>query len=270
MNKIGLLVIDPQNSFCDPSGALFVPGAQKDMSYLSEFINRNLSKIDDIKVTLDSHHLIDIAHPNFWKNENNENPEPFTIISYKDVLSETWTPVDITNREIALSYVASLEEKGNFPLCIWPPHCLIGTEGHNVYPIVNIALQNWTIEKNKNVRYIQKGQNIFTEHFGALAPEVELHKEISKKNSIIKSEIITYIYNFDKIYVVGEAGSHCVNITVRQICENLGEMQGEICPKIHLLTDAMSPVPNFENEQEKFIFDMKEKGIQIASVLDTI
>jgi len=38
--RIDLLIIDPQVDFCDPSGALYVPGAEKDMERLSEMVKR--------------------------------------------------------------------------------------------------------------------------------------------------------------------------------------------------------------------------------------
>ena len=61
--RIELLIIDPQNDFCDPSGALYVPGADKDMDNVADFILAKKDKLDDIHATLDSHHFIDIAHP---------------------------------------------------------------------------------------------------------------------------------------------------------------------------------------------------------------
>ena len=67
--KVELLIIDPQVDFCDPKvGALYVPGAEHDMNRLAAMIRRLNNKIDDIHVTLDSHHLIHIAHPIFWKD----------------------------------------------------------------------------------------------------------------------------------------------------------------------------------------------------------
>ena len=60
--KIHLLVIDPQKDFCDPSGALFVQGADQDTINLSNMLNRLVSKIDDVHVTMDSHNQVDIAH----------------------------------------------------------------------------------------------------------------------------------------------------------------------------------------------------------------
>ena len=65
--RIELLVIDPQVDFCDPArGALYVPGAEHDMARLAAMVRRLKGKLDDVHVTLDSHHFIHIAHPIFW------------------------------------------------------------------------------------------------------------------------------------------------------------------------------------------------------------
>ena len=45
--KIHLLVIDPQNDFCDPNGSLFVPGADEDIKRLAEMVHRLKDKLDD-------------------------------------------------------------------------------------------------------------------------------------------------------------------------------------------------------------------------------
>ena len=78
MQKVHLLVIDPQVDFCEKDGALFVPGAGEDIVRLATFVDRIRDKLEMIHVTLDCHHFIDIAHPIFWvdryddhnKNEN--------------------------------------------------------------------------------------------------------------------------------------------------------------------------------------------------------
>ena len=40
MKKVCLLIIDPQFDFCDPTGKLFVPGADLDMVRLGKFIEK--------------------------------------------------------------------------------------------------------------------------------------------------------------------------------------------------------------------------------------
>jgi nicotinamidase-related amidase len=131
-----LLIIDPQNDFCDPQGALFVPGADQDAARLADLINRLGNKIDDIHTTLDSHRVIDVAHPIFWINSKGEHPQPFTIISKDDVVNGVWTTTNPAWRQRAIDYVTTLETNARYPLCIWPPHCLIGTWGHAVMPCV--------------------------------------------------------------------------------------------------------------------------------------
>ncbi len=51
-----LLIIDPQIDF-HPGGSLAVAGANEDTERIAAFINRHISAIDEIYVTLDSHHV---------------------------------------------------------------------------------------------------------------------------------------------------------------------------------------------------------------------
>jgi len=41
-----LFIIDPQVDFCSPDGALYVPGADKDMERLADFISKQSPMID--------------------------------------------------------------------------------------------------------------------------------------------------------------------------------------------------------------------------------
>ena len=121
MKKIHLLIIDPQNDFCDPqNGTLYVPGAEQDMLRLATMIDRLRDKLVDIHVTLDSHHMVDIAHPIFWRNSEGENPAPFRQITAADVLAGTWTTTLPSARPRVLQYLQDLESNGRYPHVIWP------------------------------------------------------------------------------------------------------------------------------------------------------
>lgn len=95
-NQFQLLIIDPQNDFCDlpadylpadPLGAgalapaLPVPGAHADMLRVADLIARGGDGLAGISVTLDSHHRIDIAHPAFWMTGEGAPVAPFTQIT---------------------------------------------------------------------------------------------------------------------------------------------------------------------------------------------
>ena len=55
-SKLILLIIDPQHDF-HPGGSLAIPGADEDSARIAAFIDRHISAIDEIYVTLDSHHV---------------------------------------------------------------------------------------------------------------------------------------------------------------------------------------------------------------------
>ncbi|WP_395144930.1 hypothetical protein [Armatimonas sp.] len=114
--KRHLLIIDPQEDFCNPrSGALFVASAEADISRIAALVQR--VEFAAIHVTLDTHHLIDIAHPLWWRDPSGTPPPPFTII--RDL--EHWHAADPAHQERSVAYVAALARNGRYPLCIWPP-----------------------------------------------------------------------------------------------------------------------------------------------------
>jgi len=267
MNKTELLIIDPQFDFCDPSGSLYVDGANKDMERLSSMIKKTKSQISQIRVTLDSHHIVDVAHPLFWKNSNGKNPDPFTIISFDDVKNGVWKPFLPSLNKRMISYVETLAKNGQYQLCIWPPHCLIGSQGHCVYPKLYEALVEWETNKPWNIDYVTKGSNIFTEHYGAVEAEVPDPEDYSTQ---INTPLITALMNADNILVAGEAGSHCLKTTVEQIAFRFKD--DSYIKKITLLTDAtssvISPYVDFPAIQEKFIKDMVSRGMQLTTTVD--
>ena len=160
-----LITIDPQNDFCDPArGSLYVKGAENDMAALAEFITRRGDILDEIHTTLDSHSVLHVAHPIFWKDSNGQHPAPFKVISRKDVESGKWTTANPRWMKRGLVYVTALERNKRYALVIWPPHCLIGSWGHGIYPAVSDALIAWEEKYFARVNFLVKGSNIFTEH----------------------------------------------------------------------------------------------------------
>jgi len=258
-NKIvHLLIIDPQVDFCE-GGALPVSGATDDMNRLAGFIDRARSKLDDIHVTLDSHHLVHIANPVFWKDSHGDSPNPFTIITAKDVADGKWMAAMPSYQRWCLEYTATLERNGKYPLCIWPFHCLIGSEGATVQPTLFTALKKWE-EEFAVVDYVTKGSNIRTEHYSAVKADVVDPKDPSTQ---INTDFISNLMKADLIALAGEAGSHCLANSVRDIADAFGD--DKYIQKLVLLTDATSPVGGFEKLQEDFIKEMVSRGMQVST-----
>lgn len=255
-----LFIIDPQNDF-HPGGSLGVPGANEDSARIAEFIKTNVDKIDEIYVSLDSHHRIHIAHGVFWKNSQGSHPPPFTLIKSSDVEQGTWIPVDSTKLEHAKFYTKALEEKGRFVVCIWPEHCLIGTPGHAVVPILNDAMQEWVKHKMKSIEYIHKGTNCLTEMYSAIAAEVPMEDDPSTN---VNPDLIHRLHAADQVFICGEAKSHCVNYTMRDIAAH---WKKDISALV-LLSDCSSAVPGFEQAAQVFEQEIQEIGCRVMNVGD--
>lgn len=263
MQKTHLIIIDPQHDFCHPDGALFVPGAVEDMERLAAFISRTRDKLAQIHVTLDCHHLLDIAHPLFWLDEKGQNPDPYTSISADDVRNGVWRTAIPSWQKRATEYVEALEKNDRYPLCIWPPHCLIGSEGNKVVPSLFAELMLWQKEHLKTINFVSKGSNPWTEHYSAVMADVPDPKDPSTQ---VNTGFIKIVETADNILLAGEAGSHCLANTGRDTANNFSNE--EYVKKMILLEDGTSPVPTFEKLQEDFIKEMKKRGMKISSTTD--
>lgn len=256
--KIHLLAIDPQFDFIN--GSLAVPGAKEDMERLAAFVDRAGPKLDDIHVTLDSHHPLHIANATFWKDSHGDHPNPFTIISAKDVRDGKWMATIPSFQRWCIEYTESLEKNGKYPLCIWPEHTLIGSNGAKVDETLFKSLLNWEKNELAVVDYVTKGSNIKTEHYSAVKADVPDPKDPTTQ---INTNLISTLMEADIIVLGGEAGSHCLASTVFDIADAFGD--DKYVQKLVLLTDATSPVQGFEKAQEEFIKKMTYRGMQLST-----
>jgi nicotinamidase/pyrazinamidase len=265
--KVVLLTIDGQFDFCDPSGKLYVPGADKDMSRLAKMVRRTRGDLDDIIATMDCHRTLHIAHPIWWEDCNGNHPitipdGPPTLISVADVVGANpkWRATNPAYRQRSIDYVKALEANGRYVLCIWPPHCLIGSKGYTIYPELFDAFCDWEAQFAA-VNYVTKGSNIYTEHYSALLADVLDPEDLSTG---LNTDLLGVLEDptVALIAISGEAGSHCVPNTIRDIANNFGE---ENIKKFRLLVDTISPVAGFEKLQEDFINEMVGRGMEITT-----
>lgn len=259
--KIDLVVIDPQTDFCRPkTGKLYVGGAEDDIQRLATMVKRVGSRLNDIHVTLDSHHNIHIAHPIFWKDSAGKHPDPFTLITAKDVESGKWTTTSPGMFKKGLEYVKSLEKNGRYVLCIWPPHCLIGTPGHAIEEPLLSALMEWEIDNFAAVEKITKGSNHYTEHYSAVVADVAQPNDPSTQ---LNTGFIQTLEEADMIVFAGEASTHCVLNTMRDVFNNFSDRSA--IRKCVLLKDAMSGIPGFEKNFTDFVNDMTKEGMTVTT-----
>ncbi len=262
MKKHALLTIDPQNSFCNPGdtagngiGSLYVPGADADMKRLADWIIAEKSNLDYIGITLDSHQPNDIAHPSFWQDKDGNFAPPFTVITSNDVETGKWAARFDPQR--CLKYLKDLEAQGEYPHLIWPPHCLIGSEGAAVYQPLMDAIQEWTV-KGKFYQTVAKGTYPFSEHFGAFMAQIP---DAQRPETQLNQALIKTLSTYQNVYLSGEARSHCVANSLKQVMNEATEL----AEKFIILEDTMSNVPGFETLADPIYTQAKQTGVQFAT-----
>ena len=254
-----LLIIDPQIDFCEPQGALYVPGAEHDMARLASFIRHEKANIKSIHVTLDSHHLVHIAHPIFWEDSTGKNPVAFTTIRATEIEEGRWKVVNPRLQIQGLEYVRRLENNGRYSLTIWPPHCLIGSRGHAVFPELFDALLEWERDF-ETVNYWPKGSYALTEHFSAFKADVP---DEAVPETMLNQKLLDQLEKEELIVIAGEARTHCVASTVRDLVDNFSNLAS--IKKVVLLTDARSDIRGFEKFAEEYLQEMQSRGCKIST-----
>lgn len=249
-----LLIIDMQNDFCLPTGALYVPGAEYDVANLAAFISASTKELNSIIFTQDYHSVLDISHPEYWRNIDGEKPNAFTQITLEDIDKGTWIPQ--YEVEWAKEYLHKLEKQGEFPHIIWPEHCIKGSYGAAIVdPLLQVAME-WE-RLGKRFQIVQKGVNPHTEHFGALRANIAIPSDNSTQ---LNNTLVAELRDNDRILIAGEAKSHCVANTIKQILE-LDNFNKELI----ILEDTMSPVPGFENIADSIY----EQAIKRGAIINT-
>ena len=269
-----LLVIDPQNDFCDlPADwqghdpttgkplapSLPVPGAHADMQRLARLIAAQGHALDAITVTLDSHQRYDIGHPGFWQTHDGGSVSPFTQITAAQLQDGLCMPRDGAALPRVRSYLQTLEQQGRYTHMVWPVHCEIGSWGHAVHAEVQAACAAWQLQRQRAASSVFKGMNPWTENYSALQAEVP---DPADPSTQLNTRLLAALDTADLLLVAGEASSHCVRATTEHLLEHL---RGGRPERIVLLTDCMSPVAGFEAQHQAFLAAAQAQGVQLAN-----
>jgi len=255
-DSISLLLVDAQNTFCIPNFELFVAGrsgrgAVDDNVRLCEFIYRNLGNITHITATMDTHHSQQIFHPIFFIDKEGNHPAPYTDIHAAELRAGTWTfnPALAPQFNIApeygqqmmVHYAEELERNGKYALTIWPYHAMLGGIGHALVPALEEAIFFHSIARLTQAEFEIKGDKSFTENYSVIGPEV-LTGPMGETLGTRNMKFIQHLQEVDRLYIAGQAKSHCVVWTVSDLLEDIQATDPELAKKIYLLEDCTSPV----------------------------
>lgn len=286
--RIDLLLIDVQRDFCHPEGTLYVggrsgKGAIEDNQRIAEFIYRNLRQITNIRCTLDSHYNFQIFFPWFWVDQHGQSLAPHTLIKVDgrnakqlvntdpvgNVLKENVVPNPamtswLTDKgydwlvKQCLWYNEQLAAGNRYMLYLWPPHCIVGSPGHTLSGVVDEARSTHSLARVSQSWTEIKGSNYLTENYSVLRPEVLSTWDggiLAEKNVEFYKELV----EADVLIVAGQADSHCVKSTVRDLMEEILDENPSLARKVYIMTDCMSSVV-VRDEQGKILADFTEQA----------
>ncbi len=275
--RIAAFGIDCQIGFCTPGASLFVPGAVEDTRRTVEWIYRNLDKITGMHFSMDTHRVFQIFHPAWWTDREGRHPSPLTPIRYDDVRKGLWTP--LVHPRACLEYCRKLEETGKYVLTIWPYHTLLGGVSHALAPVLMEAAIFHSVARLRQTGFETKGTHAMTENYSVLSPEVtELAGQpVGGFNAAFFQLLIEY----DRIYVFGQARSHCVRATLLDLREHVFATDPRLMEKIWLLDDATSPVPappldplppelDFPRIADETIASLAADGMRVVTTADPV
>ncbi len=254
--KITLLLVDVQNTFCIPGYELFVggvsgTGAVDDNRRLVEFLYRNLNRISRINLTLDTHSAMQIFHSLFLVDADGRHPDPYTLVSTADIAKGRWrfNPAVADNlplqagygQEYLEHYVERLQAKEKFQLTIWPYHAMLGGIGHALVSAVEEAVFFHTVARMSQPEFAVKGDNPLTEHYSAVGPEVVADQQ-GRQIGVRQKKFLRMVIESDAVVIAGQAKSHCVAWTVADILADIQAEDPGLAQKVYLLDDCSSPV----------------------------
>jgi nicotinamidase-related amidase len=266
--RVHLLLVDMQKDFCFPQGSLYVGGrsgngAIRDNDRTARFIYRALGVITQITCTMDTHYPHQIFSPSFWLTDEGTPPAPHREVRTDDVRSGKLRPnpalapyFTAGNYERlwrqAVFYCQELEKSGKYTPYLWPPHCILGSDGHSLAGVVQEARMFHAYTRIAPDDIEMKGDNPLTENYSVLSPEVRSWFDgaaLAERNSAF----IARLRQSDAVVIAGQAASHCVKHTIDDL---LGSIDESLVRKIYILRDCMSSVAVRDPARpDSFLFD---------------
>ncbi|HSD87307.1 MAG TPA: nicotinamidase, partial [Kofleriaceae bacterium] len=140
-----------------------------------------------------------------------------------------------------LFYCQELERAGKYQLYLWPPHCLLGSDGHALAGVIHEARLFHAFTRTAQSNVEVKGGNPLTENYSVLRPEVLSRFDgaaLSQRNT----QFIHTLLAADAVVIAGQAASHCVKSTIDDLLGEIAAQDASLASKVYLMTDCMSAV----------------------------
>ena len=272
--RVHLLLIDVQKDFCFPEGSLYVAGrsgtgAIDDSRRIAEFVYRNLGSLTDITTTMDTHLAYQIFFPSFWLDKADQPLTAHRVVTSEQLAAGEVRPNPGVAKWLCggnytwlckqvLHYTQELERAGKYQLYLWPPHCLLGSDGHALAGLIHEARLFHAFARTAQSTVEVKGGNPLTENYSVLRPEVLSRFDgaaLAQRNT----GFLQTLLSADAVVIAGQAASHCVKSTIDDLLDEIAAQDISLAKKVYLLTDCMSAV-TVPDGKGGFVADFTAQG----------
>lgn len=244
MNKEILIIVDPQNSFCDPTQPMYVPGAEKDCEVIASMLHHYW---DEVIVSMDMHSMHSMYHDIFWSKDKDHSVQ---FEGFGRVTKDNFMVEFFPDNNDYVNKISKILERSGY-IDIWPVHCVTGTYSASIENRIAEQLGFWSVRASKPIHYMFKGTNPFKENYSMFTNK----RQIKKINYIFNSTCTHLLDDTLTIYVCGEAASHCVKETVKDIINkycNLPDCYFNTNVTIKLVTNATSFIHGYKHVKQNF------------------
>jgi nicotinamidase-related amidase len=255
--RVHLLLIDVQKDFCFPEGSLYVAGrsgtgAIDDSRRIAELVYRNLDVITDVTATMDTHFAYQIFSPAFWVDRTQAQLTAHRVITADEIASGEVRPNPAVAKWLfngnyawlvkqVQYYCRELEKAGKYQLYLWPPHCLLGSDGHALAGVVHEARLFHAYARAAQSWVEVKGGNPLTENYSVMRPEVLSRFDgapLAQRNT----QFLKTLLAADAVIIAGQAASHCVKSSIDDLLDEIVASDPALAKKVYVVTDCMSSV----------------------------
>jgi nicotinamidase-related amidase len=168
-----------------------------------------------------------------------------------------------------IHYCEQLEKNGKYQLYLWPPHCLLGGEGHPLVGIIHEARMFHSFVRGSESHSEVKGGHPLTENYSVFSPEVLSRHDgqpLTQKNV----KFIEKLCEADAMIIAGQAASHCVKSSIDDLLSEILVKDPSLAKKVHILEDCMSSVVvpgvvDFTDEAQKALKKFEAAGMKLVT-----
>ncbi len=293
--RVHLLLIDVQKDFCFPEGTLYVAGrsgtgAIDDSRRIAEFVYRNVNALTDVTTTMDTHLAYQIFFPSFWLDKDDKPLTAHRTVTAEQIAAGEAKPNPAMAKWLCngnytwlckqvLHYARELEKAGKYSLYLWPPHCLLGSDGHALAGVIHEARLFHSFARTAQSSVEVKGGNPLTENYSVLRPEVLSRFDggpLAQRNTQFLSTLLAA----DAVIIAGQAASHCVKSTIDDLLGEIAAQDPALAKKVYLMTDCMSAVTvpdgkggfvaDFTPQAEAGLQKFKDAGMNLVRSTDPL